>query len=228
VEEAQPTGGQAPVTTQLTGRRFRLASPVTAGALAVLMLLLAGASVPLYALTRQDVLAHGLESVALAVIFGSVGLVVARRQPRNPIGWLMLAGPVLELLSIDGTLYAELTYRPGYHLPFGVAGILLDASWFAGLGTLMLVILLFPGGALPSPRWRWVLRFYLAIAACYTAVTYTYILTTPGHDARIGSSGTLTPDAAGWFGTMTKLSGAVFAAFWLSFVAAQVLSWRHS
>jgi len=27
---------------------------------------------------------------------------------------------------------------------------------------------------------------------------------------------------------MTRLSGAVFAAFWLSFVAAQVLSWRHS
>src|ERR1700687_2810137 len=28
--------------------------------------------------------------------------------------------------------------------------------------------------------------------------------------------------------TVTELSGAVFAAFWLSFVAAQVLSWRHS
>ena len=27
---------------------------------------------------------------------------------------------------------------------------------------------------------------------------------------------------------MTRLSGAVFAAFWLSFVAAQMLSWRHS
>lgn len=48
--------------------------------------------------------------------------------PRNPIGWLMLAGPGLALLSIGGTVYAELTYRPGYHLPFGVVGILLDAS----------------------------------------------------------------------------------------------------
>ena len=103
VEEAQPTSGQAPVTRQIPGRGFGLASPVTAGALAVLVLLLAGASVPLYAVAHQDVLANGVENVVLGVIFGSVGLVVARRQPRNPIGWLMLAGPALELLSIDGT-----------------------------------------------------------------------------------------------------------------------------
>ena len=221
-------GGQESEATGAAARRLRLASPVTAAALAVLVVLLAGASVPLYAVTHQNVLANGGESIALAVIFGSVGWVVARRQPRNPIGWLMLAGPGLELLTIDGTLYAALTYRPGYQLPFGVVGILLDATWFVGLGTLALVIVLFPGGALPSPRWRWVLRSYLAVAACYTAITYINVMSTPGHDARIDSSGTLTPDLAGWFGTVTKLSGAVFAAFWLSFVAAQVLSWRHS
>jgi hypothetical protein len=228
VEETEPTSGQAPVTTLLTARRFGLASPVTAAALAVLVVLLAGASVPLYAVTHRNVLAAGGENIALAVIFGSAGLVIARRQPRNPIGWLMLAGPGLELLSVDGTLYAALTYRPGYHLPFGVVGILLDSSWFVGNGALALVILLFPDGALPSPRWRWVLWPYLAITACYTAITYINVISTPGHDARIDSSGTLTPDPAGWFATVTKLSGAVFAAFWLSFVAAQVLSWRHS
>ena len=204
------------------------ASPVSAAALAVLVVLLAGASVPLYAAAHQNVLANGGENIALAVIFGSVGLVVARRQPRNAIGWLMLAGPALELLSIDGTVYAEFSYRPGYHLAFGVVGVLLNSSWVVGDGALALVILLFPDGALPSPRWRWVLRSYLAVASCYTAITYANVLSTPGHDVRIDSSGTLTPDLAGWFGTVTRLSGTVFAAFWLSFVAAQVLSWRHS
>ena len=228
MERAQPAGGQASVATHAAARRFRLASPRTAAALAVLVVLLAGASVPLYAVTHQDVLANGGENIALAVIFGSVGLVIAWRQPRNPIGWLMLAGPALALLSIDGTLYAALTYRPGYHLPFGVVGILLDASWFVGNGALALVILLFPDGALPSPRWRWVLRLYLVVTVCYTAITYISVISTPGHDARINSSGTLTPDPTGWFATVTRLSGAVFAAFWLSFVAAQMLSWRHS
>ena len=127
MQEAQPASRQASVTTQLTARRVRLASPVTAAVLAALAVLLAGASVLLYALTHQNVLANGGQNIVLAVIFGSVGLVIARRQPRNPIGWLMLAGPALALLSVDGTLYAELTYRPGYHLPFGVAGIVLDA-----------------------------------------------------------------------------------------------------
>jgi hypothetical protein len=89
-----------------------LASPRIAAALAVLVVLLAGASVPLYAVTHQDVLANGGENIALAVIFGSVGLVIAWRQPRCPIGWLMLSGPALALLSIDGTLYAALT-APG-------------------------------------------------------------------------------------------------------------------
>lgn len=56
-------------------------------------------------------LANGVENIVLAVIFGSVGLVIARRQPRNPIGLLMLAGPGLELLTINGTQYAALTSR---------------------------------------------------------------------------------------------------------------------
>ena len=42
------------MTTQVTARRFRRASPVTAGTLAVLVVLLAGASVPLYAVTHQN------------------------------------------------------------------------------------------------------------------------------------------------------------------------------
>lgn len=176
---AQPAGGQESVATRAAARRFRLASPRIAAALAVLVVLLAGASVPLYAVTHQDVLANGGENIALAVIFGSVGMVIAWRQPRNPIGWLMLAGPALALLSIDGTLYAALTYRPGYHLPFGVVGILLDASWFVGNGALALVILLFPDGAPPSPRWRWVLRSYLVVTACYAAITYISVISTP-------------------------------------------------
>jgi hypothetical protein len=113
MERAQPAAGQESVAARAAARCFRLASPRIAAALAVLVVLLAGASVPLYAVTHQDVLANGGENIALAVIFGSVGLVIAWRQPHNPIGWLMLAGPALALLSIDGTLYAALTYRPG-------------------------------------------------------------------------------------------------------------------
>ena len=60
-------------------------------------------------MTHQYALANGGEAIALAIVFGLVGLVIARRQPRNPIGWLMLAGPCLELISIDGSLRRSLT-----------------------------------------------------------------------------------------------------------------------
>jgi hypothetical protein len=46
-------GGQAPVTTEVTGRRFTLASPVTAVVLGALGLALIAAWVPLIYLTRD-------------------------------------------------------------------------------------------------------------------------------------------------------------------------------
>ena len=74
----------------LAGRRFRLASPRTALALAILFAVVALALVPLSLLARQSPQVNGGEALG-AVPFGVVGFVLARRVPRNPIGWLFLA-----------------------------------------------------------------------------------------------------------------------------------------
>jgi uncharacterized membrane protein YfcA len=71
-------------------RRFRLASPVTAMVLAGLTLVLMAAGIALDGLTGQlSVLSSG-PIVPTVVIYAGVGVVVARRQPRNPIGWLLI------------------------------------------------------------------------------------------------------------------------------------------
>jgi hypothetical protein len=70
-------------------RRFGLASPVTATVLAVLALILMAAALVLSALVRQlSVLGSG-PIVPIVVVYAAVGFVVARRQPGNPIGWIL-------------------------------------------------------------------------------------------------------------------------------------------
>jgi hypothetical protein len=95
--------------------------------------------------------------VAILLVFGLVGAVVASRLPSNPIGWLFLG-----LALIEGVY--ELVF--GYtHYSLHV-GALPGETWTAWLSNwlsplspplLIAALLLFPDGRPPSPRWRWVL-----------------------------------------------------------------------
>ena len=95
------------------------------------------------------------------VAFAVVGVVVAWHRPRNPIGWLMLSSPCLTFYA-DSGLYDLLTTGSGT-APVRPGGLLLyHVSEPAR--AVPLIILLFPDGRLPSPRWRWVVGGYLTLA----------------------------------------------------------------
>src|SRR6202451_121597 len=208
---------------------MRKVQPATAAAvvLVVLAVLLAAASVPLYALTHQNVLVNGGQNIAVAVLFSAVGFVIVRRQPRNAIGWILLTAPAgLQLLPADAASYALLAYRLGHRLPFGAVALLLEYSWAPAIVLLGLAIILFPDGRLPSPRWRPVLWSYLAVVACYAGGTYALAATAlAARHVRVDSGGGLTAISSA---TFYWLIFPVIAAFLLSFVVAQVLNWRHS
>jgi signal transduction histidine kinase len=107
--------------------------------------------------------------------FASVGVVVAVRRRGHRIGWLFLSMGLVAALTGFGFEYAvraEVT-APG-SLPAGwlwaaVAGWTWPLS-FAGLG---FVLVLFPDGGLPSPRWRplaWALGLSFGAALAWGVV----------------------------------------------------------
>jgi signal transduction histidine kinase len=96
-----------------------------------------------------------------AVTFTVVGALVVPRQPRNPVGWLFLAVGGASALSVLGASY-------GGH-PVGAWLY----AWMPAVayGLVPLALLLFPGGTLPSPRWR-PLAWFTAAATATTAAGF--------------------------------------------------------
>jgi hypothetical protein len=166
---------------------------------------------------------------------GVVGFIVARRQPRNPIGWLLLVVVVGILLSLVADSYAWLVYRLGYRLPFGPLAAFLETAYFPVLVVVLPpVFLLFPDGVLPSPRWRWVLRSYLAVAVILMGGLYVALIIGMAiAGVHIDASGNLSvmdhpPVGMAW---AIKYAGLILfpmLAFWLVFAGRLALSWRRA
>lgn len=147
--------------------RFRWATPRTALVAGIVAAILVLAGVPL------SIAAHGVSANLLEIVFlpyGIVGFVIARRQPRNPIGWILLAILIAVALGGAAGQYALLYYHEGHHaLPLARVGVFLAALWVFMVVLLPLPIGLFPDGRL-SRRWQWVLRIYLVDAVLFVLV----------------------------------------------------------
>jgi hypothetical protein len=169
-------------------------------------------------------------------IIGAVGLVVAWHQPRNTIGWLMLGAPVALLLTLASQGYVYQVYRAGGHaLPvLGPATLIFAQQFFVFFVAFPLIILLFPDGRLPSPRWRWALWLYLALSLsaplAELGVTIDVIARHAIHVLPDNELSQVQSPAGGL--AWTKSVGALFlaglAAGWVAALCRQVLSWRRS
>ncbi|HEX6230317.1 MAG TPA: GAF domain-containing sensor histidine kinase [Actinomycetota bacterium] len=114
--------------------------------------------------------------VLIAIAYPTVGFVVALRRPENPIGWLMLTGPLPLTVWVFAQEYAIYSLRasPG-PLPAGeIAAWLTTWTWLPALGALGVTLILFPDGRTRSPRWRavvWATALSAMMAALMAALS---------------------------------------------------------
>jgi hypothetical protein len=210
------------------GRLSWLASPASASVLAVLMVLLAAALIPLSLAARQNPLATGNTTVVVAVSFAVVGLAVAWYRPQNPIGWFMLAVAAGLIFYVDSGLYNVLNYRLGRRLPLAPVVLLLYHVSEPELGLLPLIILLFPDGRLPSPRWRRPVAGYLTLAGADVIVQAqmsVYAIT--HHHTQVDAGGQLLL-SHGPYSVFFAPVGLIFFASWILAVGYQVVNWRRA
>jgi hypothetical protein len=226
-------GIPAPGESRQAAHRFRLASTGTATALAVLALVLMAASLPMSALVGQlSVLGDG-PIVPIVVVYAAVGFLIARRQPRNPIGWILIIFIVVFLLSDIVGAYAALYYRFGHHgLPLASVAVLLQPSWAPALLLFPVVILLFPDGRVASRRWRWVLRAYVLAGALASAALFSpAVEAVAHHNVHLDGFGDVISSGnsqSGPLGAAEVVGLCLILVMWLSFVGHQVLSWRRA
>lgn len=217
-------GAGAPKAT-----RFRLASPTAAVFLGGLTVLVAACVVALSAFTQDasDGLATNLPWVLVAVAFAGVGVAVARRQPRNSIGWILIAVGLVFLLSYIGNAYAVIDYRHHHGaLALGLGAVFPGVLWALAAGLIPLTVLLFPTGQVPSPRWRWTLWVYLNALPLMVISAEVVAIASPVH---ISSGGSPIPPQTGIMAALNNGSSILFvllALIWLSWAIRLVGSYR--
>jgi signal transduction histidine kinase len=122
--------------------------------------------------------AGAIGTLAFMIAFlamATVGGLVASRQPKNAIGWMLLIASVCAATLFLSSQYAELAVRRPGTLP--------AARWAAWISNwvwivpiffpLSFLMLLFPDGRLPSPRWRpfaWLAGMFLATSTLIFAL----------------------------------------------------------
>ena len=84
-----------------------------------------------------------------------LGGIVASRRPKNPIGWMWLGiGMGIALSSFAGS-YATYALDSGsLPAPRAVGTVVAGTGWIVSFTLIPLLLLLFPEGRLPSPRWK--------------------------------------------------------------------------
>jgi hypothetical protein len=107
----------------------RLASPATGSVLACFAVVVVAAAIWLGALVPGGDLGQNILSFVVFIMLGAVGVVVARAQPRNPVGWLLiLARQVARYRSASGEERAQLKWLLWGAIVFAISGTVITLS----------------------------------------------------------------------------------------------------
>ena len=164
--------------------------------------------------------------------FATMGVFVATRQPRNPVGWVFMFVGLTPTLGFFTSSYAYRSLQTGDGLPASTVMEWVSSwAWFPGIGALITFgLLLFPDGKLPSQRWRsfpYVAAVYLFVVTASMAfkpgLMEPFDATLPSHTNPFGLE-----SAAVFMETLEGVSFSLFPLFALICASSLVLRFRRS
>ncbi|MCC7352335.1 MAG: hypothetical protein IT330_01155 [Anaerolineae bacterium] len=120
----------------------------------------------------------------MAIVFAAVAALIVSRQPRNVIGWLLIAPALVIVIPAD-------QYLKGFPSASDTPTVtLLLALWYSGWAWLLLIFpilfipLLFPTGRPLSPRWRWLI--VIGLGMCAFLIFFATFISTLGGPTGLG------------------------------------------
>lgn len=180
---------------------------------------------------RADLLNSNVAASLLVVGMSALsvaGAVLARAQPRSVIAWLML-GTALAWVGANLSMWAALTAVDRSSPAVAWVGWVTNWAWVPAQALSLVMLLRFPTGRLPGPRWRiaeLTVLLWATATVCATALL-------PGE---LGAADTLGPiqNPLGWDmlgGVSEPLLSVLFAllpVLVLLSAAAPVVRWRRA
>jgi hypothetical protein len=161
--------------------------------------------------------------ILVVLAFPLVGLLVLVRHPRNRVGWLLQVVGLSWSLPSLADMYAHygLVIAPGSVPGPDVAAAINEGTWVWGIVSMgVFLVLLFPDGRLPSPRWR-----IVAWASAVTAVVVPVCISlAPGTLEEAPVTGLRNPLSAGPLEPLVEALMVVFLPMVPACIAASALS----
>jgi hypothetical protein len=187
------------------------------------------AAVPLPA-TDEPVSFPPLLSIGMLLVLCVPAALIVAQQPRNPIGWLLaIMGYSIGVsaFAVEYGFYAVLTNPSS--LPAGIPMLwLVDALGLPPLlGSIPLLLLLFPTGRVPSPGWRPVAWITVAATALVTVESALYPRDLNG-DPRLPRNPTGMPDATDSLDSLGTLALVLLLVVGLASLLALAVRFEHA
>jgi hypothetical protein len=214
--------------------RLERRGSLVAIAVAALVAVLLGATVVVGA-AAGDLSATGNDAeLAISLASVCIGVLVARRQPGNAIGWIVLATALAIGLSALANFYSVHDLRDlGGAWPLGRASLFVaNTFWALPIVVVGPTLLLFPDGRPPSRRWGLTLRAYVVLATLALAsqgAAANFLASVPHLHFDAGGNITnhiVASPLMSFFGSGLPI--LVPAPFWLAWVVALVASYRRA
>ena len=207
----------------------RILAPLVAALTAALTL----ASVPVAAVAHQ--IGGSTTSFALGAACWATGSILAQRQPRSAIGWLLLGSSAFFALNTLASAWSVYVYVQHHaSAPLGTLAVALQPSWAPAIVLFAVSILLFPDGRVPGGLWRPALWAFLTLALVWLGGAFGIALDAIAtHTVHLDPSGNLvTIDRStggnAWWGAVQDAFFPVLILGAISWVGRQLATYRRA